>query len=190
MLVTKIWMPFYVDTCRLILPRNGGTQLSPEISQISRPQWELLSTSVVDETLVSSINKPLPFSKAQVFEFIEHFRCEVDCFYPFIPFDSLTSLTDAVIDRPGIAQDPETRIKTEDWDDALDSRNLDLLRLTLACAVVAKTKIETEASRHLMSSASENITTKWAGLNFDSKDVAIAALIVSFSLPSFNTSID
>lgn len=119
----------------------------------------------------------------ETLELIEYFRFEADRFYPFIPFDSLTLLTETVIGSRSAGHDLRGMTDTKDWSDDVDSRNLDLLRLVLACAVVSKTKEETEISRHLMSIAGENVTTKLDGPNFDAKDITILTLIVS--VPQF-----
>jgi hypothetical protein len=124
-----------------------------------------------------------PFTNTEVRDLIDHFRFEAECFYPFIPFDSLTSLA-AAIDGQGAIPNRSTSPASKEWDDKFDSRNLDLLRLVLACAIVSKSNRETEISRHMMSAASGHLAIKLngLGLEFDTKDIVISALLVSFPI--------
>lgn len=151
--------------------------------------WDVLTTSpsfTSDELLVPNpitpeYTDPFPFTKNQAFELIKYFRFEAECFYPFIPFDSMTALAGAVIDCPNGAPAFVADTGSEDWCDMADNRNLDMLRILLACALAAKSKKETETACRLVSTVSEKFTTNLNGPEFDAKDIAIATLIVSSS---------
>lgn len=125
---------------------------------------------------------PLTFSKDQALELIEYFRFEAECFYPFVPFESMTSLADTLLGSADGAPDHTADIESDNWDDMFDSRNADMLKVLLACAIVSKSKRETEASRRIMSTVLEKLTTKSCGPNLDVKDIAIATLLVSIFL--------
>ena len=64
--------------------------------------------------------------------------------------------------------------------DRLESHNVDLLRLLLIYIIASKMKRETRISCYTMSIASEELTIKLNRLKFDTKDIAIATLLVSF----------
>ena len=76
--------------------------------------------------------------------------------------------------------DPITGTETEDWGNIFNTRNLDLLKLLLACPTVAKIKGETDISRQMMSTATKKLNAKINRPEFDAKDVAIATLLVSY----------
>ncbi|KIN06826.1 hypothetical protein OIDMADRAFT_174002 [Oidiodendron maius Zn] len=155
------------------------TQLKPgEPHYFHDPTWD----SAEWGTLGSSKNRtteytvfPLPYSKAQALELIEHFRFETERFYPFIPLDCLASLA-------GSATDFITHTETEGWGDLLDIRNLDMLRLVLGCSTASKMNRETKVTSRITSIAFENLITKMNGHNIDAKDIAIATLLSIYHL--------
>jgi hypothetical protein len=182
-----------IDAYRVAILTKDTPQLqAKDVLDSQLPTWDLLTTLpsfTPDELLVPNpitpeYTDPFPFTKNQAFELIEYFRFEVECFYPFIPFDSMISLAGAVIGSPNGAPDFITNTGSEDWCDMVDSRNLDMLRLILACALAAKSKKETETSCRLISIISKKLTMKLNGPEFDATDIAIATLLVS----SFPTS--
>jgi hypothetical protein len=151
------------------------------------PTWDSLTLPLSFTTdkfflpnQITSEKTLFPFSKAQIFELIEYFRFEAECFYPFIPLDCLASLACTVIDSPCGALDIITGTETTDWGDTLDSRNLDLLRVLLGCAIVSRINKETGISSDMISVASKKLTAKMNEPKFDTKDIAIITLLVSF----------
>lgn len=125
-------------------------------------------------------NAPLPLSKIQRFELLEYFRDEAESLYPFIQLDCLRSLADK-LNSTTTTSDPNMNMRTEEWGDTSDSRNLDLLRLLLACALASKLHRECEVSREMTNIVRERLSIKMRGSEFDLKDIAIATLLVSFS---------
>ena len=189
-----------IDTCRIgaqVGPLTGRVRsgvlagqetvgIRPSVSHL--PTWNSFTLPLsftTDKFVIPNLITPekalFPFSKTQTFELIEYFRFEAECFYPFIPLDCLASLACTVIDSPCSALDI-AGTETRDWGDMLDSRNLDLLRLLLGCAIMSKMNRETEISSDMISIASKKLTTKVNGPKFDTKDIAITTLLVS-SLP-------
>jgi hypothetical protein len=179
-----------IDAYRVAVSPKDSPQL--QANNVPDPQlltWDLRTMSpsftpgelLVPNPTTPEYTDPFPFTKNQAFELIEYFRFEVECFYPFIPFESMTSLAGAVTDPPTGAPAFITDTGSEDWCDMTDSRNLDMLRIILACALAAKSKKETETSCRLISIVSDKLTMKLNGPELDTKDIAVATLLVSAS---------
>jgi hypothetical protein len=180
-----------VDTCQATLggkdtplqrPDGGGSD-----SQLLMLDLPTASPSFTpDELLVFDESTPestpsIPFSGDQALELIEYFRFETDCFYPFIPFDNLTLLASIVMEPVNGTHNFGLSAESENWDDMVDNRNTDMLKIVLACALASRLKKETEDSRSMMCSVSEKLTIKLSRPSFDTKDIALAALLVSSS---------
>lgn len=177
-----------IDVCRAALASRKTVPSPPDDPQdFHLSNWDLLTPSpsfTTDDLLmpnqIASECPTLPLSKTQTLELIEYFRFEAECFYPFISFDCLTSLVATVFDSTCDTPDLITTTATKDWGNRHDSRNLDMLRLLLACSIASKMKRETETSHQMMSMASRQLTIRLDGPKFDVKDIAIATLLVSF----------
>jgi len=151
---------------------------------ITSPQRSVSESTINDIThaIQSDVqNAPLPLSKLQTFELLEYFRLEVESLYPFIQLDCLTTLADVLLNSKITTSDPNMNVQTEEWGDTFDSRNLDLLRLLLACALASKLNRECEASHDMANIVREKLSIKMRGPEFDLKDIAIATLLVSSS---------
>jgi hypothetical protein len=130
-----------------------------------------------------------PLLKTETLELLEYFRVEVECLYPFILFDHLTSLAAALFDLPEALPDPITDAPSEDWGNMSDSRNLDLLGVLLACALASKENRETQISCRMVAAVCKNLTIKVNGpIKYDLKDIAITALLVSPQICNCNQS--
>ena len=105
----------------------------------------------------------------------------MESLYPFIQLDCLTTLADVLLNSKITTSDPNMNVQTEEWGDTFDSRNLDLLRLLLACALASKLNRECEASHDMANIVREKLSIKMRGPEFDLKDIAIATLLVSSS---------
>jgi hypothetical protein len=183
-----------VETCRVAL-LDRGTE-DPQLEDVSDSQlltWDLptmspsLTPSLTPNELLPNQPTPecsplFPLSKDEAFELIENFLFEAEYFYPFIPFDSLTSLVDSVIDSSDGPPDFITGTASEDRGDVFDNRSVEMLRLLLASAIVSRLKNETETSARMVSAVAEKLATRSNATPIDAKDIAIATMLVSRSL--------
>lgn len=163
--------------------RTAQLQLtsSCDIASHQRSDSESITSDIPQAIQLQARIAPLPLSKIQTFELLDYFRDEVESIYSFIQLDCLTSLADVLLDSSTTTSDPSMNMKTEEWGDIFDSRNLDLLRLLLACALTSKLNRECEVSHEMTNIVRERLSIKMRGSEFDLKDIAIATLLVSFS---------
>ncbi|KAE9382208.1 hypothetical protein N431DRAFT_322696 [Stipitochalara longipes BDJ] len=180
-----------ISNCRAALYDKRTSRLPPDDeNDCQLLEWDSPTTSrsftpgepLISNHITSAFTPPFPLSKNEALELIDNFRFEAECFYPFIPIDSLISLAESVIDCHDSSPDLITNIQSEDWGDTLDGRNVDMLRLFLACALASRSTKETETSRRLMSMVSEKLTSRLDRPKIDAKDTAIAALLGIYHL--------
>jgi hypothetical protein len=118
-----------------------------------------------------------PLSRNEAIGAIAGFREEVNTLYPFIDLVELSSLLDTIYSSVPLQKPMGTR--TVGWSDVHDSRNLDLLKLIIACALAAQSKEENDLSHDLMKTVEEESIRRMNGPDVDMKDLAIAAMLVS-----------
>lgn len=167
-----------IDEVRTPQPQLASTC---DITSPQRSVSESTTNDITHAIQLDAQNALLPLSKSQTFELLEYFRDEVESLYPFIQLDCLMSLADVLLNSEIATSDPNMNMQTEEWGDTFDSRNLDLLRLLLACALASKLNRECEASREMTNTVREKLSIKMRGPEFDLKDIAIATLLVSSS---------
>jgi hypothetical protein len=108
------------------------------------------NTTIEQTNLQQSLS---PLSRNEALGAINSFRDEVNTLYPFVDLAALSSLVDTVYSSAPMQTVRDRR--TAEWNDIEDGRNLDLLRLIIACALAAKSKEENDLSHDLMKPVEE-----------------------------------
>ena len=121
----------------------------------------------------------LRLSKAHALELINDFQEEAEALYPFINLQEMKDLVENLSHRKISPQKAVRDSQTDGWNDLDDTRNRDLLRLILACTLVAKEKKKTEMSQNLMSTAEAHSFSRLRMPKIDFKDLAVATMLVS-----------
>jgi hypothetical protein len=128
----------------------------------------------------------LHLSKAHTLELIKDFQEEAEALYPFIDLQEINELVENLSHRKTSPQKAVRDSQTDSWNDLDDTRNRDLLRLTLACALAAKEKKKTEMSQNLMNTAEAHSFSRLRMPKIDFKDLAIATMLVrTLKVPGF-----
>ncbi len=120
-----------------------------------------------------------PLSRDEAMEVIDGFREEIDTLYPFINLAELMILLDA--NYCSIQPQNQADMQTTGWSDMDDSRNLDFLKLIIACGLAARGMKENDISRELMIKVEEKYLRRINCIDVDMKDLAIATMLVRFS---------
>jgi hypothetical protein len=117
-------------------------------------------------------------SKAHAFELVNDFQEEAEALYPFIDLQETKELVENLSHRKTSPQEANRDSQTDSWNNVDDTRNRDLLRLILACTLVANEKKKTEMSQNLMSTVEAHSFSRLRMPKIDFKDSAIATMLV------------
>jgi hypothetical protein len=121
-----------------------------------------------------------PLSKAQAFELLESFREDVEILYEFIDLQEMRRLLDRLYDCNERQEMNMNDTKTNTWDDLNDGRNVGFLKLLIACALTSKRNLANDPSRGFLMGVEEENSKRLRRVEIDVKDIAIAAMLVSF----------
>jgi hypothetical protein len=121
-----------------------------------------------------------PLSRVEAIDLLEALREDIETLYPFLDLQEIKTLVDIVYNCDGQPRYPESNIQTARWDDLDDRRNVDFLKILLACALSTRKKMENDPSQRFISTAEENYFRRLRFLDVDVKEVAIATILVRF----------
>lgn len=121
-----------------------------------------------------------PLSKFQAVSLISDFRDEILTTYTFVDLGEISELLDQLYnDQYYTSTNAERANPTQmQWNNLNDVRNIDFLKVVLACSMVAKEKHETLLSRDFTDQVESESCKHLRFASIEVKDVAIMAMLV------------